>query len=86
MLAFYPEFEAESITENEIILMLDLSNSMKVIYLIPCHCIDHIDAIVIQDDALESAKKVCLLLLHHLPPKTLFNIITFGASQYLSNY
>ena len=30
MLTFYPEFEADSITENEIVLMLDLSNSMKV--------------------------------------------------------
>lgn len=33
MLTFYPEFEAESISENEILLMLDLSNSMKVWYL-----------------------------------------------------
>ena len=32
MLTFYPEFEAESISENEIILFLDLSNSMKVTY------------------------------------------------------
>ena len=30
MLTFYPEFEADSIAENEIVLMLDLSNSMKV--------------------------------------------------------
>ena len=30
MLTFYPEFEAEAITENEIVIMLDLSNSMKV--------------------------------------------------------
>ena len=30
MLTFYPEFEADEITENEIIFMLDLSNSMKV--------------------------------------------------------
>jgi len=30
MLTFYPEFEADNITENEIIFLLDLSNSMKV--------------------------------------------------------
>lgn len=30
MLTFYPEFEVDSISDNEIILMLDLSNSMKV--------------------------------------------------------
>ena len=30
MLTFYPEFEAETIAENEILFMLDLSNSMKV--------------------------------------------------------
>lgn len=30
MLTFYPEFEADAISENEIIFMLDLSNSMKV--------------------------------------------------------
>ncbi|XP_064404134.1 protein mono-ADP-ribosyltransferase PARP4-like isoform X3 [Halichondria panicea] len=29
MLTFYPEFEADTITENEIIFLLDLSNSMK---------------------------------------------------------
>lgn len=33
MLTFYPEFEADSIVENEIIFLLDVSNSMKV-YLI----------------------------------------------------
>ena len=30
MLTFYPEFEVDSIVENEVIFMLDLSNSMKV--------------------------------------------------------
>ena len=30
MLTFYPEFEADNIIENEIIFLLDLSNSMKV--------------------------------------------------------
>ena len=30
MLTFYPEFEVDNISENEVILMLDLSNSMKV--------------------------------------------------------
>ena len=30
MLTFYPEFEVDNITDNEIILLLDLSNSMKV--------------------------------------------------------
>lgn len=30
MLTFYPEFEVDSISDNEIILLLDLSNSMKV--------------------------------------------------------
>ena len=30
MLTFYPEFEADSIVDNEIILCLDCSNSMKV--------------------------------------------------------
>ena len=31
MLTFYPEFEVDNITDNEIIILLDLSNSMKVI-------------------------------------------------------
>ena len=30
MLTFYPEFEVDAISENEIIFLLDLSNSMKV--------------------------------------------------------
>ena len=30
MLTFYPEFEVDNISENEIIFILDLSNSMKV--------------------------------------------------------
>lgn len=30
MLTFYPEFEADPISENEIVFLLDLSNSMKV--------------------------------------------------------
>ena len=30
MLSFYPEFEVDAISENEIIFMLDCSNSMKV--------------------------------------------------------
>ena len=30
MLTFYPEFEVDTITDNEIVFMLDLSNSMKV--------------------------------------------------------
>ena len=30
MLTFYPEFEVDSITDNEVIFVLDLSNSMKV--------------------------------------------------------
>lgn len=30
MLTFYPEFEVDNITDNEIIVLLDLSNSMKV--------------------------------------------------------
>ena len=63
MLTFYPEFEADTITENEIIFLLDLSNSMR-------------------GEPLISAKKVLLLLLAHLPPKCLFNIVTFGASKY----
>ncbi|XP_065907785.1 protein mono-ADP-ribosyltransferase PARP4-like isoform X2 [Dysidea avara] len=61
MLTFYPEFEAESIVDNEIIFCLDCSNSMK-------------------GETLVSAKKVLLLTLHHLPPKCLFNVITFGAA------
>ena len=36
MLTFYPEFEADAITENEIVFMLDLSNSMKVIIIVVC--------------------------------------------------
>ncbi len=62
MLTFYPEFEADCITENEVVFLLDLSHSMK-------------------GESLTSAKKVLLLLLTHLPPKCLFNIITFGASE-----
>ena len=38
-------------------------------------------SVLVQGEALSSAKKVVLLLLHHLPPKTLFNIVTFGAGQ-----
>lgn len=30
MLTFYPEFEVDNITDNEIVILLDLSNSMKV--------------------------------------------------------
>ena len=30
MLAFYPEFETDPVTDNEIVMVLDLSNSMKV--------------------------------------------------------
>ena len=30
---------------------------------------------------MNSAKKIALLLLHHLPTKCLFNILTFGACQ-----
>ena len=30
MLAFYPEFEADAVVSSEVILLLDLSNSMKV--------------------------------------------------------
>lgn len=30
MLTFYPEFEADNISENEVVFLLDLSNSMKV--------------------------------------------------------
>ena len=30
MLTFYPEFEVDNIADNEIVFMLDLSNSMKV--------------------------------------------------------
>ena len=30
MLTFYPEFEVDNISDNEIVFMLDLSNSMKV--------------------------------------------------------
>lgn len=38
MLTFYPEFEVDNITDNEIILLLDLSNSMKVLCIIfVCH-------------------------------------------------
>lgn len=29
MLTFYPEFESEEVTEGEVILILDTSNSMK---------------------------------------------------------
>ena len=31
MLTFYPEFEVDNITDNEIVILLDLSNSMKVL-------------------------------------------------------
>ncbi|KAL5457332.1 hypothetical protein EMCRGX_G034580 [Ephydatia muelleri] len=61
MLTFYPEFEVDAISENEIIFMLDLSNSMK-------------------GDSVSSAKKVLLLLLHHLPERCLFNVVTYGAT------
>ena len=34
MLTFYPEFEVDEISDNEIIFLLDLSNSMKVPYIL----------------------------------------------------
>ena len=37
MLTFYPEFEADCIVDNEIILCLDCSNSMKVNVYPPTH-------------------------------------------------
>jgi poly [ADP-ribose] polymerase len=61
MLTFYPEFEVDEISDNEIIFLLDLSNSMK--------------------DCAENAKKVLLLLLHHLPTKCHFNVLAFGGTH-----
>ena len=37
MLTFYPEFEVDNIADNEIVFMLDLSNSMKVSMFIGTH-------------------------------------------------
>ena len=151
MLTFYPEFEADCIVDNEIILCLDCSNSMKVNItckyftvsigsyvslsnsaIVPTVICDYlvqysyylctglsviqmpwyqqrdiienckglalssvyeVENIILhilpiirmhylsQGDTLVSAKKVLLLILHHLPPKCLFNIITFGAGS-----
>ena len=39
MLTFYPEFEVDNISENEIIFILDLSNSMKVSHSVSVLCI-----------------------------------------------
>ena len=46
MLTFYPEFEVDNITDNEIILLLDLSNSMKVCVLQYVYIIGWIETIV----------------------------------------
>ena len=35
----------------------------------------------LQGEVLVCAKKILLLLLHHLPQKCLFNIFTFGAGE-----
>lgn len=59
MLTFYPEFEACEADDVNIILLLDLSNSMK-------------------GEAIQSAKKILLLTLQHLPPTWNFNIVVFG--------
>ncbi|KAK2175772.1 hypothetical protein NP493_708g00019 [Ridgeia piscesae] len=59
MLTFYPEFDAVSRPDFEVVFLLDLSNSMD-------------------GPALVDAKKLLLLLLHHLPPKVTFNIVVFG--------
>ena len=42
---------------------------------------NNIHHLIIQGDTLVSAKKVLLLILHHLPAKCLFNVITFGAGS-----
>jgi len=62
MLTFYPEFDAVSRPDFEVVLLLDLSNSMD-------------------GPALVDAKKLLLLLLHHLPPKVTFNIVVFGTGR-----
>ncbi|XP_013399831.1 poly [ADP-ribose] polymerase 4-like [Lingula anatina] len=59
MLTFYPEFEAESDLACEVILLIDVSNSMK-------------------EKALQDAKKVALLTLHHLSNGCVFNVVSFG--------
>ena len=92
MLAFYPEFEADAVVSSEVILLLDLSNSMKV-HQTHTHThthTQHTHSILVQTvhsspssqgASLTSAKKVLLLLLHHLPHKCLFNVVVFGATH-----
>ncbi|XP_076466190.1 uncharacterized protein LOC143297656 [Babylonia areolata] len=59
MLTFYPEFEVGSEVNAEVVIMVDVSNSMK-------------------GAALQSAKKVALLILHRLSPAGSFNVVLFG--------
>lgn len=82
MLTFYPEFEVDSISENEIIFLLDLSNSMRVSEKGKSVICIWLDLSHVQGQALTYAKKILLLLLHHLPKKCLFNVFTFGAGMY----
>ena len=63
MLTFYPEFEAESSGQSEVVVLLDLSNSMR------------------GGTNLQEAKKLVLLILHHLPKNWKFNIIVFGTGK-----
>ena len=62
MLTFYPEFEAGSAVAPEVVVMLDVSNSMH-------------------GAALQSARKVALLVLQDMDPACTFNVVLFGTSE-----
>lgn len=61
----------------------NMQKSLKYVFML-LHNINIITLLcvrMLQGEALNSAKKILLLLLSHLPQKCLFNILTFGASK-----
>ncbi|XP_071800756.1 protein mono-ADP-ribosyltransferase PARP4-like isoform X2 [Asterias amurensis] len=60
MLTFYPEFDANSSSQSEVVILLDLSNSMR------------------GGSNLQDAKKLVMLILHHMAKDCKFNIVVFG--------
>jgi len=68
MLAFYPEFESTLDGEGH-------TGNFEVMFILDL-------SNSMSGTALQDAKKVLLLALRHLPSTCLFNIITFGSSDY----
>ena len=63
MLTFYPEFDANSSSQSEVVILLDLSNSMR------------------GGSNLQDAKKLVMLILHHMAKDCKFNIVVFGTGN-----